>query len=674
MAVTCFYHKRRDAVGACVNCGKLVCADCEVTLKKKIYCNPCVEELFGEKETAAASAPPAPPAPAAVEVAPAEEVAQPPPRAPKKAVATAKAEVAAATTADNTSGQGKGAVIPPEVRGWNWGAFLLNWMWGIGNKVWIALLTFILGPIMAIILGVKGNEWAWRNKKWKSVEKFKKTQRAWTWAGIGLTCVSILLVIVMIVSISGQGTDWRAGGTLQEPLTMNMEKQLDEKTINSFIESDSLEMLMSSTPYYLGSADSPQPGISEYRKLKSKKVKEAISLTQNLFVTLQDLKNDLEIYRSAYLNFIDIAVAEEPGLQQFSYDVAALEVKYLTREASLIAVIEGFDAATIDDEFVRSFYEYQKTALVLDLARILYEHLGYILSNSLQLSVVFENTSNPTIHKALADYESQLNKISQLNNLLSSVNKTSLLLSTVLKQIYTGDYYIGLGSLAYMKNNIEQVKQAASTLQTSEYLDEEGIQFIHDYIDVFESVNTWLEEIMGNVDKKNLLADLRIMDDFSLFTPVYADDEVNNNFSGAFGALNADTDSAAALSLGTGEATSYLSWKGVKAAAAVVAGPAGYVWEKVDKNVVKPTQKVVGVGLDSLSAVSKIPFDAACNLYEGNTIKDFADQVGSNFRRAGDNYMTGMSGVDTLNLAEETFEKIEGWGQAIGEGGGTLWN
>ncbi|MCX6010420.1 MAG: hypothetical protein NTW48_10445, partial [Chloroflexi bacterium] len=475
----CFYHKRRDVVGACVNCGRLICADCEVTLKGKIYCNPCVEVLFGEKETAAASAP-------------AKEVAQPPPRAPKKAVAAAKAEVAAATTADNTSGQGKGAVIPPEIRGWNWGAFLLNWMWGIGNKVGIALLTFILGPIMAIILGVKGNEWAWRNKKWKSVEKFKKTQRGWAGAGIGLTCVSILLVIVMIVSISGQGTDWRADGAIQEPLTMNTEEQIDEKTINSFIESDSLEMLMSSTPYYLGSADSSQPGISEYRKLKSKKVTEAISLTQNLFVTLQDLKNDLEIYRSAYLDFIDIAMAEEPGLQQFSYDVAALEVKYLAREASLIAAIEGFDTATISDEFVSSFFEYQKTALVLDLARMLYEHLGYILSNSLQLSVVFENTSNPTIHEALADYESQLNKISQLNDLLTGVNKTSLLLSTVLKQIYTGDYYIGLGSLAYMKNNIEQVKQAASTLQTSEYLDEEGIQFIHDYIDVFESVNTSL--------------------------------------------------------------------------------------------------------------------------------------------------------------------------------------
>jgi len=652
---TCSYHPDEEAAAKCVECKKAICGKCEIIIKGKSYCNPCVELMLRNEEP---SKPTPPPAPSSAVVAP-------PHAHPTQKPATVTA--ASVEDAGNTSGQGKGAVIPSGVRGWNWGAFLLNWIWGMGNGVWIALLTFILGPIMSIILGIKGNEWAWRNKKWDSVEKFRKTQRAWSGAGIGLTCLSILMVVAVIVASSSQGTDWRARETIQEPLTMNAEEQLDEKTVNSFIQSDSLEILMSSTPYYLGSADSPQPGLSEYRKLKSMKVKEAISLTQNLFVTLQNLKNELEIYRLAYLNFIDIAMSEEPGLQQFAYDAAALEVKYLAREASLIAAIEGFDTVTISDEFVSSFFAYQKTAMVLDLARVLYEHLGYILSNSLQLSVVFENTGNPTIHKALADYESRLSEISQLNNSLTRVNKTSFLLSTVLKQIYTGDYYIGLGSLAYMENNIQQVKQAASTLQTSEYLDEEGIQFIHDYLDVFESVNTSLVEIMGNVDKKNLLADIRRTDGFALSTPVYADDQVNNYFSSAYDALNADANLATASNLGTGEDTSYLSWNGIKAAATVVTGPAGYVWEKVDKNILKPTQKVVGVGLDSISAVSKVPFDAACSLYYGNSGKDFADQVGNNFTRAGDNYINNMSGVDTLKLAEETFNTLEGAAESAAE-------
>jgi hypothetical protein len=42
--------------------------------------------------------------------------------------------------ADNTSGQRERAIVPPEIRGWNWGAFFLNWIWGVVNETYIALL------------------------------------------------------------------------------------------------------------------------------------------------------------------------------------------------------------------------------------------------------------------------------------------------------------------------------------------------------------------------------------------------------------------------------------------------------------------------------------------------------------------------------------------------------
>ena len=78
-----------------------------------------------------------------------------------------------------TSGLGKQSVVPPEVKGWNWGAFLLNWIWGIGNSTYIALLMFVplVNIFMFFILGVKGNEWAWKNRTWRDVEHFKQTQK-----------------------------------------------------------------------------------------------------------------------------------------------------------------------------------------------------------------------------------------------------------------------------------------------------------------------------------------------------------------------------------------------------------------------------------------------------------------------------------------------------------------
>ena len=77
------------------------------------------------------------------------------------------------------------ADIPPELDRWNWGAFLLNWIWGIGNNTFVALLALVpgLGFIMMIVLGLRGSRWAWRNGRWDSVEHFKRVQRLWAvWA------------------------------------------------------------------------------------------------------------------------------------------------------------------------------------------------------------------------------------------------------------------------------------------------------------------------------------------------------------------------------------------------------------------------------------------------------------------------------------------------------------
>lgn len=75
--------------------------------------------------------------------------------------------------------------IPAEIDRWNWGAFLLNWVWGVGNNTFIALLTLIpgVGVVMIFVLGAKGSRWAWRNGRWDSIAHFKRVQRQWAiWA------------------------------------------------------------------------------------------------------------------------------------------------------------------------------------------------------------------------------------------------------------------------------------------------------------------------------------------------------------------------------------------------------------------------------------------------------------------------------------------------------------
>jgi hypothetical protein len=86
--------------------------------------------------------------------------------------------------------------VPAEIDRWNWGAFLLSWIWGLGNNTFIALLTLVpfLGLVMPIVLGVKGSAWAWRNGRWDSVAHFKRVQRLWAIWGVVFWLGALVLI------------------------------------------------------------------------------------------------------------------------------------------------------------------------------------------------------------------------------------------------------------------------------------------------------------------------------------------------------------------------------------------------------------------------------------------------------------------------------------------------
>ena len=95
----------------------------------------------------------------------------------------------------NTSGTGRLAILPAELKGWNWGAFWLTWIWGIRNRTYIAFLAFIpfASFVMPFVLGAKGNKWAWQNQKWDSIEQYKASQRRWAMWG--------LIIFIIVISI-----------------------------------------------------------------------------------------------------------------------------------------------------------------------------------------------------------------------------------------------------------------------------------------------------------------------------------------------------------------------------------------------------------------------------------------------------------------------------------------
>ncbi|MFC1901197.1 B-box zinc finger protein [Chloroflexota bacterium] len=201
----CVYHPGKQAIGACVSCFTLVCKECSVEIDGNIYCKPCQ----GEKISGAVDS---------------------------------SGQVRTNTgflVSSNTSGQGRRAEIPSNIRGWNWGAMWGTWIWGIANRVWISLLypvPFIMYAVLVVLfvsetipmdqmeniagLGIwrfsiflfslmqlvlhialllKGNQWAWQAKRWDSVQSFLTVQKRWTLFFLILFILGLIIFVVVPV-------------------------------------------------------------------------------------------------------------------------------------------------------------------------------------------------------------------------------------------------------------------------------------------------------------------------------------------------------------------------------------------------------------------------------------------------------------------------------------------
>lgn len=143
---------------------------------------------------------------------------------------------------ENTSGMHSS--VPPEISGgWNWGAFFLTWVWAIGHSVWIGLLALIspVSLIMAIILAVKGNEWAWQNRRFESIDQFKEIQRKWGIWGLVITiflsiAIAVIMATVVLVSLGEARENARQASEEQQKKQIDRLKN-DPSLENLFNES-----------------------------------------------------------------------------------------------------------------------------------------------------------------------------------------------------------------------------------------------------------------------------------------------------------------------------------------------------------------------------------------------------------------------------------------------------
>ncbi len=114
----------------------------------------------------------------------------------------------------------RGHELPKELRGFNWGAFILTFIWGYFHKAWLTMLAipliFIQLPLginwalftaLQIYCGIKGNEWAYQTDFWMTPAQFRMKQIKWGAWAMGLSVVLPLLFMFVFLRFVSKSED-----------------------------------------------------------------------------------------------------------------------------------------------------------------------------------------------------------------------------------------------------------------------------------------------------------------------------------------------------------------------------------------------------------------------------------------------------------------------------------
>ncbi len=99
--------------------------------------------------------------------------------------------------------------ILEELKGFNWGAFILTFYWAIRFKLWLFVVVAFIpyaSLVASIYCGINGNEIAWKSRSWESIEQFKSAQNVWTGTGILLAVIVLFINLLVLYYFIGFST------------------------------------------------------------------------------------------------------------------------------------------------------------------------------------------------------------------------------------------------------------------------------------------------------------------------------------------------------------------------------------------------------------------------------------------------------------------------------------
>jgi len=344
---SCYRHASKEAVGACINCGELVCAACHKEIEGRSYCQACVEKLFAAKlitpaENVTTAAKPITPA---EDIAPAAPAVSRPPVPTKKEKAEAATVLHSAKSVESKAPEEKPAAYAAKTEKSG-----ISWVW------WIP----------PVVLGWIGGLISWLPNK----DSEPKTARNMLITGIGMSALqgllSIILIIALIVPVDtkpvspstvslkpAEPTDTSSVQPSVQPAVVNRGQPSDESSVT--VETPQPEEEAAARPTVLPkltplvtkrlepSAESQTVSYGDNISvtIPGGGLKEAQNLTISSISDLPPLSSDKRFVLAAYdISFERQHEFEKDLSIEFTYDPAKLQADISPRFVLSVAYLE----------------------------------------------------------------------------------------------------------------------------------------------------------------------------------------------------------------------------------------------------------------------------------------------------------------------------------------------
>jgi len=468
--------------------------------------------------------------------------------------------------------------------------------------------------------------------------------------------ITLAVLLTFTVTLSGcqstQTTTQKDNPTTQSETDIsnfNTDYKI-ETNYKYFTENDTIETLKASTPYYMGNNTLEIDAFLEYEKLKLKKVDEAKNLTNQLYNTSIEFNQKISPYRIAFLKTMNTLEEEQVELGKFKEDITNFLLNSFIQENLLILNYKALDKTETANPFAESQKEYIKTLFALQLSKTLINEAANLTLNAKQLSIAQESTTNENVKIAITEMDKEFNKIISLYSIVEKLNETAVKTDIAIKQIETGEYYMALFSLDYLKSEIPKIKNRFSDLDKNPNLDKNDIETIKNTIAIYEDLTADLSEIAKTIEPKNLL-DIQILEkskqsQISL-VPI-AKAQYLSNFKKAITAISSTTKKIIDIGYKTTKRN------------------INFVY-KTGKTIITNPRKSFGFAMDSTGALIKAPMDLGWGLYEGNSLNDIYQRQQENFRKVQENWKNNTSGSETLDFAVKTLDEVNNMADKTGQ-------